>query len=54
MLNTCVYLYDTERGAWDRYRPSDVDRSLQANDTQKAMYIRLNQNHFDVVYSTAN
>ena len=54
MLNTCVYIYVTQQGNWLRYRPCDVDRSLQPDDTRRAMYIRHIQNHFDVVCSTVN
>ena len=53
LLDTAVYSYDTARG-WNRYTPANVsgqfDVSTRVN-SQMAMYVRYNINHYDVVTS---
>ena len=53
LLDTAVYSYDTARG-WNRYTPANVygqfDVSTRVN-SQMAMYVRYNFNHYDVVTS---
>ena len=53
LLDTAVYSYDTARG-WNRYTPANVygqfDVSTHVN-SQMAMYVRYNINHYDVVTS---
>ena len=45
MLNS---MYDTVSGTWTTYGPHSVDRSLNTNVTEMAMYIRHPHDHFDV------
>ena len=53
LLDTAVYSYDMARG-WNRYTPANVygqfDVSTRVN-SQMAMYVRYNINHYDVVTS---
>ena len=53
LLDTAVYSYDTARG-WNRYTPANVygqfDVSTRVN-SQMAMYVCYNINHYDVVTS---
>ena len=53
LLDTAVYSYDTARG-WNRYTPANIygqfDVSTRVN-SQMAMYVRYNINHYDVVTS---
>ena len=53
LLDTAVYSYDTARG-WNRYTPANVygqfDVSTRVN-SQMAMYVHYNINHYDVVTS---
>ena len=53
LLDTAVYSYDTARG-WNRYTPANVygqfDVSTRVN-SQMAMYVRYNINHYDLVTS---
>ena len=49
LLGTCIFSYDTEAKAWYRFSPHDIDRTLNDDVTQRAIYIRHPPNHFDVV-----
>ena len=53
LLDTAVYSYDTARG-WNRYTPANVYRQFDVStrvNSQMAMYVRYNINHYDVVTS---
>ena len=53
LLDTAVYSYDTARG-WNRYTPANVYGQFDVStrvDSQMAMYVRYNINHYDVVTS---
>ncbi len=52
LLKTPVLCYVTEQSFWHRYIPRHVDRTLNDDMTQMAMYLNHPRFHFEVVFST--
>ena len=51
LLQTCVFIYNTDDLNWCRYSPRGVDRTLNDDIQQMSMYINHPPNHFEVVRS---
>ena len=51
LLQTCVFIYNTDDLNWCRYSPHCVDRTLNDDIQQMSMYINHPPNHFEIVCS---
>ena len=51
LLQTCVFIYNTDDLNWRRYSPHCVDRTLNDDIQQMSMYINHPPNHFEIVRS---
>ena len=51
LLQTSVFIYNTQDVNWHRYSPDGVDRTLNDDIQQMSMYINHPPNHFEVVRS---
>ena len=51
LLQTCVFIYNTDDLNWCRYSPHCVDRTLNDDIQQMSMYINHPPNHFEIVRS---
>ena len=52
LLNTSIFVYNTEVANWWRFGPDMVDEALHFDITAMSMFIRNAYHHFEVVRST--